>query len=93
MQELAVGLSIISRGSEREKLEWIFSLYDINNRGRITKDELLLVVDSIYELMGGAKHCDPPIFDGQTRVHVEEVFSVGNSHAPVSLLSTAGDGS
>lgn len=69
-----MGLSILSRGTMDEKLRWIFNLYDLNRDGKVTKDELLLVVTSIYELMG--KYTNPAIDDLTPKQHVEHVFKV-----------------
>ena len=69
-----MGLSILSRGTMDEKLRWIFTLYDINRDGKVTKDELLMIISSIYELMG---KCTEPIIDESTaKQHVEVVFKV-----------------
>ena len=69
-----MGLSILSRGTIDEKLRWIFNLYDLNRDGKVTKDEMLLIVKSIYELMG--KCTEPVIDDNAPREHVEVVFKV-----------------
>ena len=69
-----MGLSILSRGTMDEKLRWIFNLYDLNRDGKVTKDELLLVVTSIYELMG--KCTNPTIDENSPKQHVEVVFKV-----------------
>lgn len=69
-----MGLSILSRGTMDEKLRWIFNLYDLNRDGKVTKEELLLVVTSIYELMG--KCTNPIIEDNTPKQHVEIVFKV-----------------
>ena len=55
-----------------EKLRWIFNLYDINRDGKVTKDELLLIVSSVYELMG--KYTEPVIDEETPKQHVEQVF-------------------
>lgn len=57
-----------------EKLRWIFNLYDLNRDGKVTKDELQLIVTSIYELMG--KYTSPPIEDMTPKQHAEIVFKV-----------------
>lgn len=44
-------LSITSDGSTDTKLEWAFKLYDIDNSGTITKDEITRVFESIYSLV------------------------------------------
>ena len=36
----------------RDKLNWIFNLYDINGDGYISKDELSTIIKSIYSLLG-----------------------------------------
>ena len=64
----------MSRGTIDEKLRWIFNLYDINRDGRIDKEELLLVVTSIYELMG--KFTNPLIDENSPKNHVEFVLKV-----------------
>uniref|UniRef100_A0A9J2PPH1 EF-hand domain-containing protein n=1 Tax=Ascaris lumbricoides TaxID=6252 RepID=A0A9J2PPH1_ASCLU len=73
-EEFVVGLSVISRGTNTEKLEWIFDLYDINKKGCIRQTELMLVVQSIYELLG--RHTNPPISKRAIVDHVVDVFKV-----------------
>jgi Ca2+-binding EF-hand superfamily protein len=55
-----------------EKLRWIFNLYDINRDGKVSKDELLMIVSSVYELMG--KYTQPAIDDEAPKLHAEHVF-------------------
>ena len=69
-----MGLSILSRGTMDEKLRWIFNLYDLNRDGKVTQEELLLVVTSVYELMG--KCTNPIIEDTCPKQHAEIVFKV-----------------
>ena len=61
-----------------EKLRWIFGLYDINRDGKVTKDELHLVITSVYELMG--KYTTPAIDESASRAHAEKVFKVRQKH-------------
>ncbi|XP_055929489.1 Kv channel-interacting protein 1-like isoform X2 [Argiope bruennichi] len=70
--DFVIGLSVLARGSLQEKLRWVFSLYDINGDGYITKDEMSRIVTSIYDMMG--KSMDPPLEESTTRDHVERVF-------------------
>lgn len=44
-------MAIVSNSTLEEKLKWAFSLYDLNNNGVITKDELLTVYRSVYSLV------------------------------------------
>ncbi|XP_067132994.1 A-type potassium channel modulatory protein KCNIP1-like [Centruroides vittatus] len=70
--DFVVGLSVLARGSLREKLRWVFGLYDINGDGFITKDEMTRIVNSIYDLMGRAT--EPSLEDHNAKEHVERVF-------------------
>lgn len=50
--DFVIGLSVLTRGTIDEQLRWIFTLYDINGDGIITRDELNKIVNSIHDLMG-----------------------------------------
>jgi len=53
---MIVTLSTLLRGSNREKLRWIFSrLYDFNGNGFITKRELFDIVSAVHDLVGVSK--------------------------------------
>lgn len=41
LQDFVTGLSILLRGTVREKLEWTFHLYDINRDGYINREVML----------------------------------------------------
>ena len=85
-----MGLSILSRGTMDEKLRWIFGLYDLNRDGKITQDELLLVVTSMYDLMG--KNTSPPITDETSKQHAEIVFKVSGHYEMFSSDTPNGMG-
>lgn len=50
--EFILGLSITSRGTIEEKLDWSFRMYDIRDENEISFDDMLLVVTSIYKMFG-----------------------------------------
>lgn len=63
-------LSVISKGTVRDKLMWTFTFYDVDHDGVISKEEMLKVMDSIHELMGGTGH----VGGHDARQHVNIVF-------------------
>ena len=69
-----MGLSVLSRGTLHEKLQWAFTLYDINGDGIITKEEMMDIVSAIYDMMG--RFAEPMIDEATAREHVERVFQV-----------------
>ncbi|XP_033632727.1 Kv channel-interacting protein 4-like isoform X3 [Asterias rubens] len=71
-EEFVTGLSVLSRGSLNDKLNWAFNLYDINGDGYITREEMLSIIQSIYDMMG--KYSEPTSEDITPGEHVERVF-------------------
>lgn len=51
-EEFVIGLSVLTRGSLEEKLDWVFTLYDVQRKELIGIEELLNVTQAIYEMMG-----------------------------------------
>ncbi|OCT86635.1 hypothetical protein XELAEV_18020317mg [Xenopus laevis] len=71
-EDFVVGLSILLRGTVHEKLKWAFNLYDINKDGYITKEEMLAIMKSIYDMMGHYTY--PLLRDDAPVEHVERFF-------------------
>ncbi|XP_065110879.1 Kv channel-interacting protein 4 [Paramisgurnus dabryanus] len=71
-EELVCDLSVLLRGTTEEKLNWAFNLYDINKDGNITKEEMLDILKSIYDLMGKSIH--PRLKEDAIRQHVKMFF-------------------
>ncbi|XP_063726994.1 neuronal calcium sensor 1-like [Symsagittifera roscoffensis] len=67
-------LNVTARGTNEEKMMWAFELYDTDRDGRISRDELLSVVDSIF-LMMGKNYTDDQVRKEASRVKVERVFA------------------
>ncbi|XP_033014930.1 calsenilin isoform X1 [Lacerta agilis] len=71
-EDFVIGLSILLRGTVHEKLNWAFNLYDINKDGYITKEEMLAIMKSIYDMMG--RYTYPILREDAPIEHVEKFF-------------------
>ena len=64
-RELLSALSLSKRGTIKEKMEWLFEIYDVDGNGRITLEELCDVVKSMqhhgekYNPSCGTKYSTP----------------------------------
>jgi len=67
-REFMTGLSITSRGTTKERLNWAFSLYDSDSNGMITRDEMLKVISCIYKMVGDAHSWPADISTPEKRV-------------------------
>ncbi|XP_058715280.1 calsenilin isoform X3 [Poecile atricapillus] len=81
-QDFAVGLSVLLRGTEQQKLRWTFDLYDVNKDGYISKEDMLEIMKSIYAMMG--RCTEPALGASAPAQHVELFFQVRLS--PLSPL-------
>ncbi|XP_051541341.1 Kv channel interacting protein 3b, calsenilin isoform X1 [Myxocyprinus asiaticus] len=87
-EDFVIGLSVLLRGSVTEKLRWAFNLYDINKDGYITKEEMLAIMKSIYDMMG--RYTYPSVKEDDPFEHVENFFQVLIfQQSSVSLYHTA----
>ncbi|KAM8879520.1 A-type potassium channel modulatory protein KCNIP2-like isoform 2-T2 [Spinachia spinachia] len=71
-EDFVVSLSIILRGSITDKLNWAFNLYDLNKDGCITREEMMGIMQSIYDMMG--KCTSPCMGDNAPKEHVDNFF-------------------
>ena len=50
--EFITAVTTAANGTVDAKLEWAFSIYDLDNDGYITREEMFQIVDSIYTMAG-----------------------------------------
>lgn len=70
-----------------EKLQWVFGLYDLDGDGLISKEEMLDVVGSIYEMLG--RYTQPQILEPHVaaREHVDRIFHVSINITSLCMMS------
>ena len=72
--ELVLMLSALARGSVQDKLRWIFSLYDLDHDGMLSRSELQKVILSVYLLVGRG-HSSYETFDRIASEHADRFFA------------------
>ncbi|OAD59595.1 Frequenin-1 [Eufriesea mexicana] len=105
-EEFIRALSVTSRGNLDEKLHWAFRLYDVDNDGFITREEMYNIVDAMYEMVGQQPQAEDEntpqkrvdkIFDQMDKNHDDkltlEEFREGSKADPriVQALSLGGE--
>ncbi|KAI8825164.1 calcium-binding protein NCS-1 [Fimicolochytrium jonesii] len=82
-KEFISALSVTSRGRIDEKLVWSFQLYDINNDGYITRDEMYQIVEAIYKMVGNMVKL--PEDEDTADKRVEKIFTLMDSNGDGKL--------
>ena len=72
--EIVSTLSILFRGTDREKLCWVFNLYDSDRDGLLSRDDLMSITRCVYQILG--KWTSPPTVENSFTEHCEFIFNV-----------------
>lgn len=54
--EYLIAISVITRGSVREKLRMSFEIFDLDKNGTIDQDEMKAILEAIYDISGGDRN-------------------------------------
>lgn len=71
-EDFVIGLSILVRGTLEEKVRWMFTLYDQDRDGYISREEMEDVVGSVFDLMG--RTSDPILEEEVINERVDHLF-------------------
>jgi Ca2+-binding EF-hand superfamily protein len=71
--EFIRGMSVMTRGSPDEKLEFAFRLYDLDNDGYITKVEMVKIVTALYRMLGDLVSLQGEEYDSPVKL-VDKIF-------------------
>mmetsp|Transcript_39823 Transcript_39823/g.68302 ORF Transcript_39823/g.68302 Transcript_39823/m.68302 type:complete len:194 (+) Transcript_39823:43-624(+) len=81
------GLSVMTKGTSEEKLKFAFEMYDLDESGFITKEEMTTILESFYKLIGPSDDNPLATFSGNKydapQQLVDELFE---------QMDTTGDG-
>ena len=53
-REFLKGLAVLGRGTPETKLTWAFSVFDQDNDGLVGREEMIVVVEAVYLMVGPA---------------------------------------
>jgi len=60
---MAETYSILTRGSLREKLEWIYNFYSLSSKGKLTRMDFVRIVQMFYALSSPGERGHDEVFN------------------------------
>ncbi|XP_051520624.1 visinin-like [Myxocyprinus asiaticus] len=75
-KEYIVALHMTSSGKMALKLEWAFSLFDVDKNGYITKSEVCELCQAIFKLIPKEKHAELPSDENTPEKRAEKLWAI-----------------
>lgn len=74
-EEYICAIAVSAKGKLEEKLEWVFTMYDLDGDGYIGRDDLLEILRSIYQMVG-ASMVDVPADESTPEARSAKMFAL-----------------
>ncbi|XP_060076247.1 neurocalcin homolog [Ylistrum balloti] len=77
-REFMCALSVKSRGSTEQKLRWAFRMYDMDNNGYVSRDEMIEIIQTIHKMTGNGD-------ESAAEERTDKIFSMMDKNADGQL--------
>ncbi|XP_033741515.1 neurocalcin homolog [Pecten maximus] len=77
-REFMCALSVKSRGHSDQKLRWAFQMYDVDNNGYVSRDEMTEIIQAMFKMVGNGD-------ESTAEERTDKIFSMMDKNADGQL--------